>query len=151
MVQRGVEGVLLGGGATPHGDASQEGVPALLGLSADGCTDQPGSSARRFSRASCVLTNEMPTFMSTWCCFVVSNVTKDPQVVPEHVVVPGVMPAAAPRPGRRERPVEQRHEVQRVGGAGAAELPAGHLALHLVVADDPHAGGCRPGCCCPPP
>ena len=31
--------------------------------------------------------------------------------------------------------------MQRVAGTGATELPARHLALHLVVADEADAGG----------
>ena len=39
-----------------------------------------------------MLTKEMPTFISTCRSFVVSKVTKEPQVVPVQVVVPGAVP-----------------------------------------------------------
>ena len=45
----------------------------------------------------------------------------------------------APRPGRRERPVEEGDEMEGVGGAGPAELPTRHLALDLLVAQHLHA------------
>ena len=69
VVERGVEGVLFGGRAAPDGDAAEEGVPLLRALPLATCwTDHPGSSACRFWAASAVLTNEMPTFMSTVRC-----------------------------------------------------------------------------------
>src|SRR5271167_1815591 len=45
-------------------------------------SDQPGSSAVRFRSASRVLTNEMPTFIRTSRCALVSKVTNAPHDVP---------------------------------------------------------------------
>ena len=63
-------------------------------------------------------------------------------MVPVHAAAPGCDAAGTPCPCRCERPVEERDEVQRVAGARAAELPAGDLALHLVVAHDMDARRC---------
>ena len=43
--------------------------------------------------ASCVLTKEMPTFMSTCRSLVVSKVTNEPHVMPEQLSFPGRTPA----------------------------------------------------------
>jgi hypothetical protein len=57
----------------------------------------------------------------------------------------GVDPAVAPRPVRGEGPVERRGEVHRVAVGRAAEVPAGHLALDLAVADHADRGAERGG------
>ena len=90
VVERGVEGVLLGRRAPVRRDATEQRRSiASWARAATWRSDQPGSSAARFCSASRVLTKEMPTFMRTSCCDVVSKVTNAPHDVPVQAGVPG--------------------------------------------------------------
>ena len=63
VVERGVEGVLLGRRAAGGVDAAQQDVPLAVAWAATWVSDQPGSSAARLARRRAVLTKEMATFI----------------------------------------------------------------------------------------
>ena len=141
MVQRRVEGVLLRRSATLDGDAPEEGVPAIVRLRAD-LLYRPARVLRPevlhgvlcADEGDADLHEHLPLFGRVEGH---ERTTRDAGAV----AFPGEDTRIPPCPRRRERPVEERDEVHRVVGAGPAELPARHLALDLVAADDVHA--CR--------